>query len=416
MRGSVTRSVSAPPDTSQHKRSDTDDEDIEFPALIPDAVQNVVQDSEPSWWTRDIYPTRSSRHSRASSIVSTRTRFSTTTLDEVRSIEISAGGHTYRISRDGSQISDASAPPPYSGPSIYDEGLREDVVSDMGEDDPHRSHQPETVDHEPRKRVRIVLPGEEDMAPDPGMAQDEPAPDRALTKADLYQIMLDLPFQLKRVLGIRSSGHSPSSSVEEITLKQVQPMEGKEINNHTGDRPMHSSQQHEYSQVIAESSISGLTNPQVRGMYEDGFHHMGSIDEPSGSKSSTDTIRQTQYEQDEIQSVHMTVGDLNELSLLYNGVIRDLDKEHRRKLHERDKEMERLRSMLDEKDIVYRQQLRGKDFVIEDLRGRLTRQEEMTEEKLEKARNEVEDIWEKRWKAQEGHLMERIKRAEQSRP
>jgi len=38
--------------------------------------------------------------------------------------------------------------------------------------------------------------------------------------------------------------------------------------------------------------------------------------------------------------------------------------------------------------------------------------EESAEANLEKARNEVEDVWERRWKDQEFHLREKMRRIE----
>lgn len=410
MSAGAKRSLSAPPSTASKDQNEDGEEIQQFPSFETDE-----DDTDLHTWRRGLLPATSTRQSRASSIISTRTRFSTTTLDEVRSIDINAGGHTFRISRDGSKITDTSAPPPYSGLFDDDGEVIEYSVADIEDEQFHEREprQSNDVHVEPRKRVRIVMPGEEDAEPPHTEPRDSSSKDRVLTKADLYQIMLELPLQLKRILGIRVPGHvQRSQSAEELSYSHTTSMgltegssaEAGYTNDLDGESRPH---------IIEMSSSYGLAGLQPRSRHDS--IPQPAVDYPDGSadqRSSTDTLRVSQQGGDPSEDVHMTVGDLNELSLLYNGVIRDLDREHRRRLHERDKEMERLRSMLNEKDIVYRQQLRGKDFIIEDLKNKLTLQEDSMEKRLEMARNEVEDIWEKRWKNQESHLMERLKRTE----
>jgi len=102
----------------------------------------------------------------------------------------------------------------------------------------------------------------------------------------------------------------------------------------------------------------------------------------------------------------------NDVSNHYTRMIRFIDRDHRRALHARDKEMAELRERLNEKDIVYRQELRARDFLIEDLKKRLEHMEETTETEIERARNQVEDTWESRWKDRDFHLRERMQRME----
>jgi hypothetical protein len=102
----------------------------------------------------------------------------------------------------------------------------------------------------------------------------------------------------------------------------------------------------------------------------------------------------------------------NDVSNHYTRMIRFIDRDHRRALHARDKEMAELRERLNEKDIVYRQELRARDFLIEDLKKRLDHMEETTETEIERARNQVEDLWESRWKDRDFHLRERMQRME----
>ncbi|RMZ78527.1 hypothetical protein DV737_g3848, partial [Chaetothyriales sp. CBS 132003] len=90
-----------------------------------------------------------------------------------------------------------------------------------------------------------------------------------------------------------------------------------------------------------------------------------------------------------------------------------LDREHRKALHEKDKELEQLRVRLNEIDTVYRQELRARDFMIDDLKKRLDHVQETQEQRMEQARHEVEDLWESRWKQRDFHLRERMRRLEE---
>ena len=103
----------------------------------------------------------------------------------------------------------------------------------------------------------------------------------------------------------------------------------------------------------------------------------------------------------------------NDISLHYARQMRSLDRDHRKALHLKDKELEKLRERLNEVDTVYRQELRARDFIIEDLKKRLEHLEEVQESQIEKARNQVEDTWESRWKDRDFHLRERMRRIEE---
>ncbi len=102
----------------------------------------------------------------------------------------------------------------------------------------------------------------------------------------------------------------------------------------------------------------------------------------------------------------------NDISVHYTRLIRTIDRDHRKALHERDKEMTTLRERLNEQDTIYRQQLRAQDFIIDDLKSRTAHLETTTEAIVEKACNSVEDVWENRWRDRDFHLMERTRRLE----
>src|ERR1700733_12815995 len=68
-------------------------------------------------WESEVATPLSTRPSRASSLISTRTRFSTTTFqDDAKSIDLSISGQHFRISRDGSKVTSVNrgeSLPPY---------------------------------------------------------------------------------------------------------------------------------------------------------------------------------------------------------------------------------------------------------------------------------------------------------------
>ncbi|KAK2746538.1 hypothetical protein FQN55_005524 [Onygenales sp. PD_40] len=104
--------------------------------------------------------------------------------------------------------------------------------------------------------------------------------------------------------------------------------------------------------------------------------------------------------------------DENDISIHYTRLIRSIDRDHRKALHARDQELAAMRERLNEIDQVYRTELRSRDFTIDDLRQRLEALQEGFTTGIEKAKNEVEDLWEMRWKHRDRHLMERMRRIE----
>lgn len=99
----------------------------------------------------------------------------------------------------------------------------------------------------------------------------------------------------------------------------------------------------------------------------------------------------------------------NHISRQYYKMMRNLDREHRRELHNRDKDLEAMRIRLNEMDHVYRTELRAKDFIIDDLTSRLGTLETSQARAIERACNTVEDTWETRWKERNAHLMEQMR-------
>src|SRR2546421_4099235 len=75
-------------------------------------------------WASEVATSISTRPSRASSLISTRTRFSTTTFqDDAKSIDLSVSGQHFRISRDGSKVTSVNrgeSLPPYPFSPVHD--------------------------------------------------------------------------------------------------------------------------------------------------------------------------------------------------------------------------------------------------------------------------------------------------------
>lgn len=110
----------------------------------------------------------------------------------------------------------------------------------------------------------------------------------------------------------------------------------------------------------------------------------------------------------------------NDISIHYTRLIRSLDLSHRRALHERDTELSNMRERLNNIDLAYRKELKLRDTVIDKLAERVNALESAAEQEservevaIEKARNEVEDIWERRWKEKGKHLIEEFERREE---
>ncbi|KAL1952910.1 hypothetical protein VTO42DRAFT_3961 [Malbranchea cinnamomea] len=102
----------------------------------------------------------------------------------------------------------------------------------------------------------------------------------------------------------------------------------------------------------------------------------------------------------------------NDISIHYSRVIRSIDHDYRQALHTRDTELAAMRERLNEMDQVYRQILKDRDFVIDDLQKRLANLEAEMQSRIERAKNEIEDQWEARWRHRDRQLMERMRRME----
>ena len=377
-------------------------------------------------WMRDAASTASTtRHSRASSIVSTLTRFTTTSIDDARStrsIDIQVGGQNFRIARDASKIT-SEAPPPYTAAETRPASpIAKEVRRRVPIHTPTSDTSSDGSTHIPPLRPRVVTtlganildPTEVDI-PSPVGDDDTTPPStpristRNSDRADysINPLRIDSQETLSRTVTVRpykSSGPRQRSDLPLLSAtSNALEMQGM--------RPR-STQLKMWQTMSADDLLLAhpeqrLEEPQVVGGQADGVL-TGTARLRSDSGYSGEEDSSNHDERSETPSMDSE----NDISLHYARMIRFVDKQHRRALHARDKEMEQLRNRLAELDTVYRQQLKAKDFIIEDLKKRLDYIEDSMDAKLERARNEVEDLWERRWKDRDFHLRERMSRLE----
>ena len=494
----------------------------------PNGPRGSTSNAELPTWEREVSVSLATRPSRASSLISTRTRFSTTTFQEdAKSIDLSISGQHFRISRDGSKvttINQESLPPyPFSpdqespqnrGHGNSDPGSvidrRTEPSEDTGESQAPLPDQSSLASPTAYNEIASqssseadasfpVLPsgnteisGNSDDSLSNSLSRLSGVHEKANT---LYSMAVRIQRAWRNYVQYRSPSTMPGTPTSSLTRKTDQPRTitqngSTQINTaafrqqaatspqlrrsdaapvsvpapapvpnrsmsihdkdlpipneaktvHAGDsgmpfatlvtrRPraanvdrsdlvsMPPRSQNLSLAMIGSSktpSINQLPNnphfPAVHGRESaeqlalrkwftgEGTKRFRDTDSPSQSPAPNDPPEAMDSE--------------NDVSNHYTRVIRFIDRDYRRALHTRDKEMAELRERLNEKDIVYRQELRARDFLIEDLKKRLDHLEETTEAEIERARNAVEDLWESRWKDRDFHLRERMQRME----
>ncbi|KAJ9379370.1 hypothetical protein DTO063F5_7253 [Paecilomyces variotii] len=467
-----------------------------FPTVESPALSAAVVDSERTPMrkpTRDAHIPVTGRTSRASSIVSTRTRISINTLQEdarsARSVDLVLGGRSFHINRDGSKVTSVDdGLPPYS-PPIAEVANAPNVDSDGSELSspttptgrpfelpgygrsnesqgyslshstwgqlsglqtdrrPHAHRKSNSVISEPSSLTTRAQPavgldyeGENFYVARRSNSIDtsretlrtSPATRRSLSYGNLGDFLQSTPIntirrktgaQLPRIFTTLSGGRFSRSSP---SLSE----HGEEIPMSTQVRVTRSAGPHPGSTMSSEGSSS---SPSLARLAATGRIPSPAISVKSDS-ASTSAPGRSLYVKTAVNSNDRPVGTLgspvhieegyagaepppmdteNDISIHYTRVIRSIDRDHRRALHERDKELAAMRERLNEVDQVYRQQLRARDFTIEDLRQRLTALQQSVETQIHRAQHEVEDMWEKRWKDRDRHLVERMRRIEQ---
>ena len=395
--------------------------------------------SVPSW-RRELARSYATRPSRASSMVTTRTRMSAMTVQEdARSIELNLGGQYFHINRDGSRITSLTAQdalPAYSANPTHSSA---DAA-------PTETPQPDSGLATGTNFLRVARanvqsvgpPSRQDMALPPLPSEQERLPEGSLTTDDSTPTRHPSYKTGKEVISI-SKLSSQRRTVSQSDVPAARDSSSREV---TGSPPLRRRNDIRLPSLVTsllgdDATLSPKTNsgsPRSRHSTSAGpvlASEQPGLDVPQSPAyygkhatgrfpAASDPIAEDAEKDAGLTPVITPPGAYsplpmeseNDVSSHYTRVIKFLDRDYRRKLHERDKENEETRTRLHDQDTVYRQQLRAQDFQIDDLKKRLAHQEETFDSKLEKARNEVEDTWEQRWKDRDRHLMERMRRME----
>ncbi|KIV97857.1 hypothetical protein PV10_01561 [Exophiala mesophila] len=435
-------------------------------SLLP--TTGLPQDRAPSpvpSWVREINNTPIGRHSRASSIISTHTKFSTTTLqDDARSINITVAGQYFRINRDGSRVT-VDAPPPYSGPSqagsVEVVALDNLSLSDRGQSIQTDDLDLEDVSRTPRSIVDVSLDDdffsrlrgvEQSVSPprpensihrssslatishvsdialastEEGASIDDDNRDGRSVLQHPFNTVVNLPagddfarggsptsqnsgsWHRTWAMGTSTTGPTSSDSCGHVPLLQRIGL-SRSVSRAQSNAPSMQGSQEELAQPSPDT-LHQSQPPISIAVSAPADNESQSPDQPEGDPSPSDEPKLGIHR----QMSQMSVETENEMMMHYTKMMRKLDYEHRKALHLKDKELADMRVRLHEKDTVLRQQVRAKDFMIDDLKQRLNAFEENIESMLERARNQVEDMWESRWKDRDFHLRERMKRIEE---
>ncbi|KAK2762058.1 hypothetical protein FQN54_001065 [Arachnomyces sp. PD_36] len=446
-------------------------------------------------WARDHSISLHPRPSRASSIVSTRTKASINTIQEdTRSIDIVLGAQSFHINRDGSKISVTNKEelPPYSSPALSIRGSNIETPTSVqlhdqtpspetprGDtkgkelEDLHKSHETAETSAQfsdpwqPRKSsddeppwivstptnvddfIRFNAPGHAserqrhiESASSPKKTEESriwqslPVKSglgggslnknrRSVSQGNLHDAvsLMDgardtIPW-LRRRYSVRlpkimanesggktqrnrgTSGDSELDYFGDPVTRPAEPGFGKS-HNKSSAFPAFSERGSRNKLVTSPSPRTSVTIPRFR--HSSSAPSIGHLAVPESpvhvEEGHADSDAPPPMESD------------NDISIHYTRLIRSIDRDHRRALHQRDKELAAMRERLNEVDQVYRQELKARDFTIDDLKSRLTSLEDNMQSRIEKAQHDVEDLWEMRWKDRDRHLMERMRRIE----
>lgn len=367
-----------------HRQSIDSDDDAnsEVAEAPPNTIlQSQAPDPAPNTpWEQVLAASRVGRNSRASSIFSTRTPL-TVHSDDARSINIEAAGQTFRISRDGSRVTDTTgAPPPYPGPPL------EDLAEDSEEEDGSSFFASRTSINTVRNETRDSATPTSSPSYSLPLRTHVP-PESGESSPETRQTGFNIPKMLRSAIQTRWYGTStsPSSSRHPDPITYDNPRSRNDLRR-------------------TQSESSGV--PMLRPSQSHASWPVDSEQEEAMSSPFLDAERQMQdiHWDDAQMSLEDHDAGTAEVSRYYNRIMRDMDREHRKRLHERDTELSRLRELLNDKDIVYRQQLRERDHLIDGLNDKITYRDVTINElkknaynlendlqmRIEKARNETE--------------------------
>jgi hypothetical protein len=435
---------------------------LELPSLnspVPSYRSTVSETERVPVWAREVAASLQDRQnvSRASSIISTRTKTSTDTAQEdARSVDLNIDGIYFRINRDGSRVTTSDyrdTLPPYSpkieaggtsnGCNRDEQGLDASdgqlVTTEMAHQGPEilrhlqvpRSQYP-SYRHlgDPSSIVARDIGATADtslsrnLSFTPGKDIISVAKKRTVSQNDIPNVIprkpLDLAYRLRRRNGIRLP--TLVTNLTNDTDDQQDRSSGGQYLYPASASP-HGQYPHSADPILGNDTHSFIQRP--RSPMFIGRDAPGLFPSPSGMTSFT--------QPPPLSDDQTTVGartpivheegyadtyppppmeSENDISVHYTRLIRTIDRDNRKALHERDKEMATLRERLNEQDTIYRQQLRARDFIIDDLKNRIAHLESTTEATVERACNSIEDTWENRWKDRDFHLMERMQRLE----
>lgn len=441
----------------------------DFPSVtspVPSYRSNVSDSEQIPLWSQEVaaYWQLQGRQpaSRASSIISTRTKLSTNTATEdARSIDINIDPYHFRINRDGSRIttSELHDTLPKYGPPIQIGGVNggaiesTDTQNSQNSQNSHdeRSVSTEVPDYEsgqPRnllstRPLPVHLAMQENVF-HPQNSASRAATDTSLTRNPSYTPGKDTISVTKRRAVSEDHIHKPSA----ISRKPLNP--SSPLRRRNGVRlptlmtNMVNEQQSEVGRdqdpVVAlrspnrrlprsaeprlgndnHSFLSIPSSPMFIGRNASGsFPSPPPVPDATQPPSTPDDQRTvTAHSPARIEEGYADtyppppMDSENDVSVHYTRLIRTIDRDHRKALHERDKDIIALRGRLNEQDTIYQQELRGRDFIVDDLKKQIAHLESTTEARVERACNSVEDLWENRWKDRDFHLTERMRRME----
>jgi hypothetical protein len=409
---------------------------------VPSYRSNVSENEQFPLWAREVTTALQNRQrvSRASSVISTRTKISTNTArEDARSIDLNIDGSYFRINRDGSRITTGEFRdnlPPYSEHFEADGSNGGYGASEKNQDQrDDQSVTTETADQTSESCSDFLFPRSQhsSYADSAGRVRRLDSSLRAATDNDLSRNLSftvgreaisvtknravsqsDVPTSastLRRCNGIRlptlvtklaedqqfQSAGSRQSTPDSTSPDYTYPRSAD---------PTLGNDNHSFAQRSQSPTFIGRNAPGIS---------PSPLMMPSSSDDQATPIAHSPARHEEGYTdtdPPPLMESENDISVHYTRLIRTIDRDNRKALHERDKEMAKLRERLNEQDMVYRQQLRAREFIIDDLRSRIAHLETTTEATVERACNSVEDLWEGRWKDKDFHLMERMRRME----
>ena len=414
------------------------------------------------------------RPSRASSIISTRTKTSIRTLDAPQSIDVTLGRESFRIAREGSVIHisrDDTPAPPYDAPFIRATSttLEQSEASGICYQTPtsaneevqppapaydsictsqnHERNDPESLlsfDRHERDDTssQLISYDEEETNNDRSTSLEG----SGVNRSPSYQLGKDSLSVNWRRTSSGSVTTEESSGTAGAKLQRRNGVRLKLVTKTSGEGSgLERSPLTPNSAVSSGSARSRYTQSPARTPVRSG--HMSVTSSPlyggngppgmfpttMGLNTSDDRNKQLpQIKTSGDGSAYLDEGFIesfpppsmdteDEIRIHYNRLLRTIDRNYRVELHARDEDMSKLRERINEMDQVYRSELRARGQEMEDrlqardkelneLRERIRLLEQTGHLALDTARNEAEVMWELAWKDRDRHIADRLRR------